>query len=314
MKAIILLVVVSALFIPIDARKKDKCDGPLKSTTLLNLYFNNDMGVASQKIVEAFKEMDKDKDGIIKRDEVKKFNMKGAALSTPGQEKVSLGSIYKFADATGNYEVTTEEFTSASQKLLTAEFKYCGAYCQKLQDKLQQCNVKNDERLKSYSQQADFAVSLCKLGGQQTIALNKCLIDTDCAKLDYCFRKYMFYDTVNDAIGVINKNTYPYSAYDNSFPVASVDDKQNITADVDLIKRKIYRRNVGMVFADVLVPLTAGITIIMLSVFFGSPLVLVLGSLLGLGTIIGGTIALVMLTDYILYNNVVQVVGPAAPQ
>lgn len=74
---------------------------------------------------------------------------------------------------------------------------------------------------------------------------------------------------------------------------------------MDLIKRKIYRRNVGMVFADVLVPLTAGITIIMLSVFFGSPLVAIFGSLLGLGTIIGGTIAMVMLTDYILYNNVV---------
>ncbi|KAI3638786.1 hypothetical protein MIR68_003284 [Amoeboaphelidium protococcarum] len=311
MKAIILLAIVSALFNPIDARKKDKCDGPLQSTTLLDLYFGNDMSVASQKIVDAFQEMDKDKDGVIKRDEVKKFSLKAAALATPGQEKVSLGSIYNFADASGNYEVTTEEFTSASQKLLTAEFKYCGAYCQKLLDKLQQCNVNNDERLKRYSQQADFAVSLCKLGGQQTIVLNKCLIDSDCANLDYCFRKYMFYDTVNDASSVINNNTYPYSAYDNSFPVASVDGEQNITADVDLIKRKINRRNVGMVFADVFVPMTAGIVIIFLSVLFGSPLVAVLGTLLGLGTVIGGTIAMVMLTDYILYKNVVQVVGPA---
>ncbi|KAI3642861.1 hypothetical protein MP228_012416 [Amoeboaphelidium protococcarum] len=312
MKVIIVLAIISALFSVIDARKKEKCDDAMESTTLLDLYFGSDMGVASQMIADAFQEMDQDKDGVIKRDEVKKFNLKTAALATPGQEKVSLGSIYKFADASGNYEVTTEEFSTASQKLLTAEFKYCGAFCQKLQDKLQQCNVKNDDRLKRYSQQADFAVSLCKLGDQETSQLNKCILDTNCVNLDNCFKTYLGYETVYYGSGVVVSQPYTYSAYDNSVPVASVNGQQNITTDADLIKRRVNRRTVGMILADIFVPMTAGIFIILLGILSQNPFVFGAGVLLGIGTIIGGTIAMTMLTDYIVNKNVIQVVGPPA--
>ncbi|KAI3638534.1 hypothetical protein MIR68_003032 [Amoeboaphelidium protococcarum] len=312
MKVIIVLAIVSALFSVIDARKKEKCDGAMESTTLLDLYFGSDMGVASQKIAEAFQEMDQDKDGVIERDEVKKFNLKTAALATPGQEKVSLGSIYKFADASGNYQVTTEEFSTASQKLLTAEFKYCGAFCQKLQDKLQQCNVNNDERLRRYSQQVNFAVSLCKLGDQETSQLNKCIFDTNCMNIDNCFKTYLGYQTVYYGSGAVVSHPYIYSAYDNSVPVASVNGQQNITTDADLIKRKINRRMVGMVLADIFVPFTTGIFIILLSLLSANSFVIGLGVFLGIGTIIGGTIAMTLLTDYIVTKNVIQVVGPPA--
>ncbi|KAI3638785.1 hypothetical protein MIR68_003283 [Amoeboaphelidium protococcarum] len=243
-----------------------KCDVELETATLLDLYYQNDMGIAVIKIAEAFRSMDLNQDGVITRNEVKKYDFLEAQMATGNPaNSISLGSVYKFADQTGDYQ--------------------------------------------PYVEQATFAQQLCKMGDQQFASVNDCILKRGCGSLNLCFKPlFNQYATLNNQ-GVFLSGPHPHDRYDTSVPIASTGKGTELTIGADQVKKSAYNKYVGMIFADVFVPIGAfvitAIVLALLGVLPG------LAVLVTAGAVIGAVLGMLILTRQVYASNVISINGPS---
>ncbi|KAI3637588.1 hypothetical protein MIR68_004237 [Amoeboaphelidium protococcarum] len=287
-----------------------KCDVELETATLLDLYYHGDMGIAVSKISEAFRSMDINQDGVITRDEVKKYDFLEAKMTTGNPDNtISLGSVYKFADHTGDYQVTMSEFSESSTRLLKSEFKYCPSYCNKVNDKLQQCNVFTDESFKPYVAQATFSQQLCKLGDQKFASVNDCILKRGCGRLNLCFKPLFSQYAILNNQGVFLSGPHRHDRYDSSVPIASTSKGTELTVGADQVKKSAYNKFVGMVFADVFVPIGALVFTAFVFALLGA--VPFLAFIASAGAAVGALIGMLILTRQVYASNVISINGPS---